>query len=81
MSITSIHLYPWNNIYNVAGKILWIGQYYMTAGQTATLSEKVSEQPNGIVLVFSRYVDGVAENYDFNSFFVLKILIDSHHGG
>lgn len=72
--------YPWKKVYNGAGKVLWSGVYYMTAGQTATLSEKVSEQPNGIVLVFSRYVDGVAENYAFNSFFVPKILIDSHHG-
>ena len=63
-----------------AGKVLWPGVYYMTANQTATLSEKVSEQPNGIVLVFSRYVGGVAENYAFNSFFVPKILIDTHHG-
>ena len=72
--------YPWKKVYNGAGKVLWSGQYYMTANQTATLSEKVSEQPNGIVLVFSRYVDGVAENYAFNSFFVPKILIDTHHG-
>ena len=63
-----------------AGKVLWPGVYYMTANQTATLSEKVSEQPNGIVLVFSRYVDEVAENYAFNSFFAPKILIDTHHG-
>ena len=31
-------------------------------------------------MVFSRYVDGVAENYAFNSFFVPKILIDTHYG-
>ena len=72
--------YPWNKVYNGAGKVLWSGVYYMSAGQIATLSEKVNERPNEIVLVFFRYVDGVAENYAFNSFFVPKILIDTHHG-
>lgn len=51
----------WNCIYSVAGNMLWDGSsldtkgYYMTAGHTCNLSQKISEQPNGIVLVFSRF--------------------------
>lgn len=70
----------WKKIYNGSGKILWTGSYYMTSGQTATLSEKVSEQPSGIVLVFSRYAEGLAQNYGFNSFFVPKAFINAHNG-
>ena len=36
-------------------KVLWSGGSYMTDTQTATLSEPVSSQMTGIVLVFSRY--------------------------
>lgn len=70
----------WKKIYNGSGKILWSGGMYMTAGHTATLSEKVSEQPNGIVLVFSRYEDGAVQNYGINSFFVPKALISEVNG-
>lgn len=53
-------------------KILWSGAYHMNDKQSITLSEKVSNQPNGIVLVFSLYRDGLAENVSINSFFVSK---------
>lgn len=72
--------YAWKKVYNGKGKILWSGSYYMTENQTATLSEKVSEQSSGIVLVFSRYVDGVAQNYGINSFFVSKMLVSEQEG-
>ena len=52
----------------------------MTENQTATLSEKVSEQSSGIVLVFFRYVDGATQNYVINSFFVSKMLVSEHEG-
>ena len=42
----------------IGGKILWEGAYHMNASQVATLSEPVSQQINGIVLVFSLYRDG-----------------------
>ena len=63
-------------------KILWEGAMYMTAGHTANLSEAVSEQPNGIVLVFSKYdtSTGAALENNFNSFFVPKIFVTSHKG-
>lgn len=56
-------------------KILWggtSGGYYMTDAHRITLSEKVSEQPNGIVLIFSMYTNGAAENSAFNHIFVPK---------
>lgn len=36
-------------------KILWTGVAYLQSNQTVTLSEAISEQPNGIVLVFVDY--------------------------
>jgi hypothetical protein len=72
--------YAWKKIYNGSGKILWSGAYYMTETHDIALSEKVSEQPSGIVLVFSRYADGKAGDYGFNSFFVSKAFIDAHNG-
>lgn len=38
--------------------VLWSGEIWPTDGQTAKFSGRVSEQKNGIVLVWSRYVDG-----------------------
>ena len=61
-------------------KILWEGGMYMTAGHTANLSETVSSQPNGIVLVFSGYTSGAAENSYFQSFFISKNLVSKHNG-
>jgi hypothetical protein len=50
----------------------------MNASQTANLSEKVSEQPNGIVLVFSRYSSGQAQNYHWRTFFIPKYMVANH---
>lgn len=74
---------PWMCVYKSStgdGRVLWSGSYYMGANQTATLSEKVSEQPNGIVLVFSRYSSGTAQNYHFNHFFVHKAFVAAQPG-
>ena len=56
----------------IGGKILWEGAYHMNASQVATLSEPVSQQINGIVLVFSLYRDGYAKDVSLHSFFVSK---------
>jgi len=53
-------------------KVLWSGVLYMFSGQTAPLSENVSDQKNGIVLVWSAYSSGQAQNYDWNYQFVHK---------
>lgn len=60
-------------------KILWgsdlSGGMYMTEGHTANLTEAVSEQPNGIVLVFSAYESADDTNYSWECFFVPKQLV------
>ena len=70
----------WYRVHNGRGKLLWSGGYYMTATHTITLSEKVSQQPSGIVLVFSRYSGGTAQNYHWNEFFVSKEWVRRHPG-
>lgn len=52
---------------------------YMNGSQTATLSELVSEQPNGIVLAWSRYAT-TAQNDTWNFFFVPKAHVLLHPG-
>lgn len=52
--------------------VLWEGGAYMTANQTANLSELVSEQLTGIVLVWSAYGSGAVQNYDWIYQFVPK---------
>lgn len=61
-------------------KVLWSGGYYMTAGHTATLSEPISSQPHGVVLVFSRYSSDTVQDYQFNTFFVPKYQVATHPG-
>ena len=58
-----------------ANKELWTGEYYMTSGQTATLKEAVSAQPNGIVLVWSYYNSGAAQDQYFNFTFIPKSFV------
>ena len=60
-------------------KVLWSGSQYMTADQTITLSEPISQQTSGIVLIFSAY-DGGAKPYNFHCFFVPKQFISLHNG-
>lgn len=61
-------------------KVLWSGTYYLSDSQTATLSEAVSAQPNGIVLIWSYYLDGAADNSNFQSWFIPKHFVSLHNG-
>lgn len=56
-------------------KILWQGAYMMVESTTATLSEPISEQPNGIVLVFGRYRNNAAEDGKWSFHFVPKSVV------
>lgn len=67
-----------NNRQYGVNKVLWNGAYYMTETHSITLSESVQAQPNGIVLVFSRYSDGSAKDYDFHHFFIPKYHVFLH---
>lgn len=44
--------------------VLWSGAQYMQDGQTAPLSEKVSEQTTGIILCWSRYTAGAIQGHN-----------------
>ena len=62
-------------------QILWgPDYYYMNAGQTATLSQKVSEQKNGIVLVWQGYKNNAVQTYDFNFNFIPKWQVSINAG-
>lgn len=68
----------WHLIYSFKGTVLWDGStsqnggWNMNAAQTLTLSQPISEQPSGIVLVFQAYKDAMAQPNDFNTFFIPK---------
>lgn len=70
-----------NNAIIKEQKVLWGPDFmYMLSGQTITLSEPISSQPNGIILVWSAYVDGEPQDYNFNSFFISKKEIELFPG-
>ena len=56
-------------------KLLWSGRDQMGSGVSKTLSENVSKQNYGIVLVFTRETD-----YNITSFFIPKNLVSAHNG-
>lgn len=70
----------WKTVYNGGGKILWEGGMYMTASHKIELPEAISQQPSGIVLVFSRYADGAVAEHNYNSFFVHKAFVAAKPG-
>ena len=54
-------------------QILWgPDYYYMVGSNTINLSQKVSEQKTGIVLMWQAYSDGKPQSYDFNYTFIPK---------
>lgn len=70
-------------------KVLWSGASYMNENQSISvnatnvaykLKEKISAQDHGIVLSFSRYASGKAENYAWNNFFVPIQWVSDYHG-
>lgn len=68
----------WMKICDFGGAVLWSGNnFLMNASQTINLSKKVSEQKNGIVLVFSLYLNGETKNENFSSHFVAKKTIET----
>lgn len=70
-----------NRSYGV-NKVLWSGASYMSGSQTQTLSEAISAQPHGVVLVFSNYdsTDKVVNNYNWNCVFIPKYVVATHGG-
>lgn len=72
----------WVCVSDFDGTLLWSDAWYMHDTQTATLSESVSKQRTGIVLVFSLYDkdNSAAKNQEFFEFFVSKYTIAAHSG-
>lgn len=62
-----------------SNKVLWSGNYYMSDAQTCTLSEAISTQANGIVLIWSEYTDGEAVNANFNTCFIPKHFVSAQN--
>jgi len=62
------------------GRILWTGGKYMTAEHKEELSEPILSQPNGIVLSFSRYANGAAQDTNFHQFFIPKAFVLQKNG-
>lgn len=65
---------------HIKNTLLWSGGHFMTTDQTATLSEPISKQAHGIILVFTPYVDNTTKTYDRNTFYIPKELIAMHGG-
>lgn len=68
----------WVCVSDYSGTLLWSGNYYMTADHVANLSEPISKQRSGVVLVFARYVAG-EEPYAWSSFFVPKYAVAGYN--
>lgn len=64
-------------------KVLWEGAYWMKGDQTITFDpgEKVSDQLNGIVLVWSGYSNGKVNNGDVHTQFIPKWCVEEMNGG
>lgn len=61
-----------NGMQLAKNKVLWSGGLLMGNGANAALSESISDQANGIVLVFSLYRNNAPEDVSLNSFFISK---------
>lgn len=64
-----------NDISNT-NRLLYQGEgLYMTESQKITLSEKISQQPTGIVIIWSVYRDGQARDFHWYFQFVPKFIL------
>lgn len=52
----------------------------MIADHKAELTEPILSQPNGIVLTFSRYANGEAQDTNFHQFFIPKAFVIQKNG-
>ena len=70
----------WIDTTRFDGTILWSGGLHMEENQIVTLSEKVSKQRNGIVLVFSEYLEGAVSDTSFTCHFIPKEIVSLKSG-
>ena len=62
-------------------ELLWSGALYMNENQKIVLPKSWLDFPNGIELVWSSYENNQAQQYQWNTFFLPKKVLDSHRGG
>ena len=63
-------------------KILWQGEgSFMNENQVIDLTENISDQNTGIVLVFSAYSNGSTQNWGWSSHFVPKKIVELFNNG
>lgn len=68
-------------VYELAAlPVLWTGAWVMHSGQTVDLAEKVSEQAHGIILAWSYYSGGQAQDYNWNYTVIPKWHVSAHDG-
>lgn len=61
-------------------KVLWSGACYMDASHTITLSEAISSQVHGIVMVWSSYWSSAAQDDNFHYVFIPKQHVTDYSG-
>lgn len=61
-------------------RILWMGAQFMMASQTALLSERVSDQTNGIMLRWQKYSSGSLDLSDIQYTVIPKHHVNEHPG-
>lgn len=68
--------------FNGQAKILCYAGHYMSDTQTLYLSEPISKQQHGIIVVFQGFdpTNGQTRNYRFQHFFVPKKHVEDHPG-
>lgn len=67
----------WGNWTTLGPHVLWSGGWHMNANQTITLPEKITEQKNGIALIFSAFTPSTnkVEDHTFSCHFVPKTFV------
>ena len=70
----------WVCVSDFDGALLYSNAWYMAASQTVTLSEPISQQRSGIVLVFCYYNGSESTDYNWQTFFVPKQMITLNTG-
>ena len=70
----------WQTISVNGQKVLWSGALHMTNSHTATLNDLVTNQCNGIALVFSAYANGEAKDTTWQFHHIPKHFVQHHAG-
>ena len=76
---------PWKEIvsedYVKNQDTIWQGNLQMGANDTINLSKGISSQKTGIVLIFSGYSNGAAQNNNHTSYFIPRRYVGLYAGG